>query len=69
VDSRIWANGLVTGSDMPRSRMQKVDLEARLYKMKTSLYNGGHQDKNGDWHDGAHHVLNSVLDILQEYSN
>jgi hypothetical protein len=49
--------------------MQKVDLEARLYKLKTSLYNGQHQDKNGDWHDGAHHALNSVLEILQEYSN
>ena len=28
-------NGPVTGSDMPRSRMQKIDLEA-AYKMKTS---------------------------------
>ena len=52
---------------MPRSFMLKVDLEARLYKLKTALFEGEHSDKNGDWHDGYHEALNKVLDILQEY--
>ena len=52
---------------MPRSIMKKIDLEARVYKLKTGLYNGEHGDKNGDWHDGAHHALNKILDMLQEY--
>lgn len=54
---------------MPRSRMTKIDIEARIYKLKTALYNGENRDKNGDWHDGAHYTLNKVLDILQEFSN
>ena len=49
--------------------MKKVDIEARLYKLKTALYNGEHHDKNGDWHDGAHFAYNKILDILQEYSS
>ncbi len=53
---------------MGRSIMRKIDLEARVYKLKTELYNGTYWDKNGDWHDGAHHTLNKVLDILQEYA-
>ena len=47
--------------------MKKIDIEPRLYKLKTSLYNGQHGDKNGDWHDGAHYALGKVLEILQEY--
>lgn len=54
---------------MPRSRMTKIDIEARIYKLKTSLYNGEHKEKPGLWHDGAHDALNKVLDILQEFSN
>jgi hypothetical protein len=53
---------------MPRGRMKKIDIEARIYKLKTALYNGEYQDKNGDWHDGHHAALNKVLDILNEYS-
>ena len=53
---------------MGRSIMRKIDLEARVYKLKTELYNGTYWDKNGDWHDGAHHTLNKILDILQEYA-
>jgi len=53
---------------MPRSIMRKVDLLAKIYKLKTELYNGEHKTENGDWHDGAHQALNKVLDHLQEYS-
>jgi len=54
---------------MPRSRMSKVDILSRVYKLKTALYNGQHHDKSGDWHDGAHKALNDVLDIIDEFSN
>jgi hypothetical protein len=47
--------------------MTKNDVEARIYKLKNALYNGQHQNKNADWHDGTHYALNKVLDILQEY--
>jgi hypothetical protein len=54
---------------MPRATMRKVDLLAKLYKLKTSLYNE-HKEGSADdeWYDGAHHALNQVLDHLQEYS-
>lgn len=52
---------------MSRSIMLKADMLARIYKLKTSLYNGEHKGKPGLWHDGAHDALNKVLDILQEY--
>ena len=52
---------------MPRSKMMKVDIEARLYRLKTELYDTTHENKPGLWHDGAHHFLNKVLDSLNEY--
>jgi len=52
---------------MPRAIMQKTDILARVYKLKTALFNGEHHDKSGDWHDGAHDSLNKILDILQEW--
>ena len=56
--------------EMPRSRMHKIDLEAKVYKLKTELYNKEiHPGVTGQWHDGAHYTLNKVLDILQEYSS
>ena len=53
---------------MPRCRMRKIDLLAKIYELKTDLYNGKHENENSDWHDGAHQSLNKVLDHLQEYS-
>lgn len=53
---------------MPRGRITKVDLESRVLKLKNALYNGEHSDKLGQWHDGAHEMLNRVLDMLNEYS-
>ena len=53
---------------MPRATVSKVDILARIYKMKTSLYNGEYRHMNGEWHEGAHHMLNKVLDTLNEYS-
>jgi hypothetical protein len=52
---------------MPKGQVTKVDIVSRLYKLKTSLFNGDHKDKTGQWHDGAHYALNSVLNVLDEY--
>ena len=56
-------------NEMPRGRMNKVDILARVYKMKNELYNGTHYAKDKEWHDGAHDALNRVLDLLNEYSS
>ena len=53
---------------MPRGRMTKVDMLARVYKMKTELYNGNHRDKGAEWHDGAQDTLNKILNFLNEYN-
>lgn len=50
-----------------RGKVTKDEIKVRILKLKNALYNGEFQNKNGDWHDGAHHSLNSVLDILDEY--
>ena len=53
---------------MPRGHMSKVDILARVYKMKNELYNGQHKNKGKDWHDGAQESLNKILEMLNEYS-
>lgn len=52
---------------MPRGYMNKIDLQARIYKIKTALYDGKYEEMTEDWHDGHHDALNKVLDALQEY--
>ncbi len=52
---------------MPRNSVTRKELEVRVLKIKNSLYDGTYQHKNGEWHDGAHTMLNKFLDILQEY--
>ena len=52
---------------MPRGRVTKVDILARVYKLKNKL-NKKHANKPGLWLDGADQSLNDVLDILNEYS-
>ena len=52
---------------MPRGQLTKGELQARLYKIKTALYDGTFKHKSSDWHDGAHDSLNKVLDMLAEY--
>ena len=54
---------------MPRSNVSKVDILARVYKLKTALYDGVYEGKSGDWYEGSHDSLNKVLDILNEYAN
>jgi len=52
---------------MPRNMVNHDEIKCRVLKLKTELYDGTHQEQNGDWHEGAHHALNKILDILQEY--
>jgi hypothetical protein len=54
---------------MPRNSVTKQELQARVYKLKTALYDS--TDMFDCFSDekkaGAHDALNRVLDILQEY--
>ena len=54
---------------MPRGSLHKIDMLAKVYKLKTELYK---KDTNsgmtGQWYDGAHDSLDKVLDIINEYS-
>ncbi len=52
---------------MPRSRMDRIDIEPRILKLKDALHNGTYMHKSGEWHDGAHEMLNKVLDMINEY--
>ncbi|AOV60343.1 hypothetical protein N161109_197 [Synechococcus phage S-CAM9] len=47
--------------------MKKDELNVRVLKLKKMLYDGTYHEANADWHDGAHHMLNKVLDVLDEY--
>ena len=49
--------------------MQKIDIEPRVLKLKTELYEGKYDGASEEWIEGAHHSLNMVLNILQEYSS
>ena len=52
---------------MPKNTLNKDEFKVRVYKLKSSLYDGSHCHKDGQWHDGAHHMLNRMLDMLDEY--
>ncbi len=54
---------------MPHGSVTKNDILARVYKIKSELYNGKQHDKSCDWHDGAHDSLNRILELLQEYTH
>tara|TARA_B100000003_G_scaffold6007_1_gene5514 strand:- start:64 stop:591 length:528 start_codon:yes stop_codon:yes gene_type:complete len=54
---------------MPRGRLLKVDALSRVLKLKKEIGDGVYDHKNDDWRSGADHMLNRMLDILNEYSN
>ncbi len=54
---------------MPRGKLSKVDMLAKVYKLKTELYDGTLTEKSEDYHDGAHKAYNTILDIINEYGN
>ena len=58
---------------MPRGRLLKVDMLAKVYKLKTELYDkesntGMTAGMTGQWYDGAHDSLDKILDIINEYA-
>mgnify|MGYP004073566509 CR=1 FL=1 len=53
---------------MPRGRLDKVDILARVTRMKNDLYNGVYDGASEEWLNGAHYSLNQVLEVINEYS-
>jgi len=49
--------------------MRKVDIEPRILKLKTEIYEGKYDGASEEWLNGAHYSLNMILNILQEYSS
>jgi len=54
---------------MPRGNLSKVDMLAKVYKLKTELYDGTLEKKSEEYHEGAHTAYNTILDIINEYGN
>jgi hypothetical protein len=52
---------------MPRGRMMKVDILARVLRMKKDL--GPIYSHSSDYRKGVNDTLNQVLDMLNEYSS
>ncbi len=50
-----------------RSIMRKIDIEPRIHHLKKELYEGYHSGASKEWNEGAHYMLDRVLQILQEY--
>jgi len=44
-------------------------MDAKVFKLKTDLYEGKYDEASEEWLNGAHHSLNKIIDILQEYSS
>jgi hypothetical protein len=49
--------------------MTKRDLLARIYNHKKNLYNGYYEEQTEEWSEGAHHMLNKMLELAQEYGD
>ena len=54
---------------MPRGRLLKVDILARVLNKKKELGEGRYDHQSYDWREGYDRALNQVLDDLNEYSN
>ena len=54
---------------MPRGHVTKQELQSRVYKLKTALYDNTDMFNcfSEEKKSGAHDALSRVLDILQEY--
>lgn len=52
---------------MPKNELKRDEFLVRVMKLKNNLFDGSYSHKNGNWHDGAHHSLNKVIDMLDEY--
>jgi hypothetical protein len=54
---------------MPRGRLLKIDIQARVLKLKNDLYEGKYNGASEEWMEGAHYQLNQVLNIIDEYGS
>lgn len=54
---------------MPRGRLLKIDILARVLNKKKELGEGRYDDQSYEWREGYNNALNQVLDDLNEYSN
>ena len=53
---------------MGRGRVTKIEMKARLIKLKNDLYNGSYHGASEEWIEGSHYQLNSMLAIIDEYN-
>ena len=53
---------------MPRGRLSKIDILAKVLKMKHKLGEGEYDHQDHEFREGYDHALNKVLDIINEYS-
>ena len=53
---------------MGRGRLLKIDIQARVLKLKNDLHEGRYNGASEEWMEGAHYQLNQVLNIIDEYS-
>ena len=54
---------------MPRGRLLKIDIQARVLKLKNDLHEGKYNGASEEWMEGAHYQLNQVLNIIDEYGS
>lgn len=52
---------------MSRNFVTKEDINVRVLKLKTEILDKKYREESEEWEEGAHFMLNSVIDILQEY--
>lgn len=53
---------------MPRGTLNKVDMLARVYKLKDRIYNDdSYSHWNNEQRKAADDAINSVLEIMSEY--
>jgi len=61
-------NILVLVSKMSgRNYVTKEEINLRVLKLKTEIFDKQYKGATKDWEDGAHFMLNRVLHMLQEY--
>jgi hypothetical protein len=53
---------------MSSGTLRKVDMLSRVFKMKNSLHDGKYSEWSIEQRTSADHMLNKVLDVLDEYS-
>lgn len=51
-----------------RGRVTKIEMQSRLMKLKTDLYNDRYHGASEEWIEGSHYQLNSMLAIIDEYN-